>query len=62
MEETKPKPKRVIPPRQDVKSDSFLNIQLKPVQREAKEKDQAKLEIDLKVKGDLSFCRTHVYF
>lgn len=45
----KPKQKRV-PPKAEVKADSFMNIQLKPVVREAKQTEQAKLEFDLKVK------------
>lgn len=49
-EESSPKPKRFVPPKREVKTDSFLNIQLKPVVREAKESEQAKRDVELKVK------------
>ncbi|KAJ8977335.1 hypothetical protein NQ317_018617 [Molorchus minor] len=42
------KPKRRIPPKAEIKQDSFLKIQLKPVVKEAKQSDQATQEIDLK--------------
>lgn len=47
--QTEEKPKRRIPPKQEVKADSFLGIQLKPVSKEAKAAEKAKLETELKV-------------
>lgn len=52
-EETKPKQKR-IPPKAEVKASSFMNVQLKPVVKDGKQTEQAKLDVDLKV----NFCKS----
>lgn len=46
----KPDKGKVIPPKSDIKTDSFMSVQLKPVSKEAKQAEQAKmLESNLKV-------------
>lgn len=49
------KSKRRIPPKQTVKSDTFMGIQLKPVARDPKAAQKAKSEIELKVKNVVFF-------
>lgn len=54
--QTEEKPKRRVPP-PPVKADSFIGIQLKPVSKDPKAANKAKLESNLKVKNNADFCR-----
>jgi hypothetical protein len=60
LKQTDEKVKRRIPPKTEVKTDSFLNIKLKPTSKEAKEAEKASLEVELKKTGEKEKAKTVV--